>query len=149
MENKYGGFWIRVVASVIDFLVLFIPLFGVDYLIYRLIGPDVPYLDYILDDQYVDMWTSYDTVSLIVITLIGILYYGLLTSKLGGTLGKLALGLRVVGKNGQFISVGRAIGRYFAYIPSSILNIGFIMVALTVEKQGLHDLICKTYVVKK
>jgi uncharacterized RDD family membrane protein YckC len=150
VENKFGGFWIRVLACIIDTLVLVVPVFGIDYLLYVLLGPEnVSYFAYMFDDAYAEMWTSYDTISLIAVSLIGISYYGVLTSKFGGTVGKLVLGLRVVGENGQRISLGRAIGRYFSYMLSSIFNIGYIMVAFTNKKQGLHDIICKTYVVKK
>jgi uncharacterized RDD family membrane protein YckC len=44
--------------------------------------------------------------------------------------------------------VARALGRYFAKIPSAlILGIGFIMVAFTERKQGLHDMMAGTLVV--
>ena len=50
---------------------------------------------------------------------------------------------------GRRISLGRAVGRYFAKILSGlILAIGYIMVAFTERKQGLHDLIVSTLVVK-
>jgi hypothetical protein len=52
--------------------------------------------------------------------------------------------------DGNRIGFGRATGRYFAKILSAlILLIGFIMAAFTQKKQGLHDIIAGTLVVKK
>ena len=66
-----------------------------------------------------------------------------------GTLGKKALGMIVTDLDGGRIGFGRATGRYFAKILSAlILGIGFIMVAFTQRKQGLHDLIASTLVYK-
>lgn len=46
--------------------------------------------------------------------------------------------------------LGRAVGRFFAYLLSSItLCIGFVMAAFTERKQALHDIICDTLVVDK
>jgi len=66
-----------------------------------------------------------------------------------GTIGKSLLGLRVTDFEGNRISLLRAVGRYFAKIISAfILLIGFIMVAFTEKKQGLHDMLAGTLVLK-
>jgi len=63
------------------------------------------------------------------------------------TLGKLALGIRVVDMEGNRISFLRATGRHFAKLLSGlILMIGYVMVAFTQRKQGLHDIIASTLV---
>lgn len=65
------------------------------------------------------------------------------------TPGKRALGLIVTDYNGQRITYLRAFGRYWANLLSTlILLIGYIMVAFTERKQGLHDIICSTLVVR-
>jgi uncharacterized RDD family membrane protein YckC len=65
------------------------------------------------------------------------------------TLGKMALGLRVTNMEGHRITFGRATGRHFAKLLSTlILLIGFLMVAWTPKKQGLHDQIADTLVLK-
>jgi uncharacterized RDD family membrane protein YckC len=61
------------------------------------------------------------------------------SSSFQATLGKRALGLRVMAINGEAASFGRASARYFAKILSSILLIGYIMAAFTEKKQALHD----------
>jgi uncharacterized RDD family membrane protein YckC len=64
------------------------------------------------------------------------------------TLGKRAMGLRVVDLEGRRIGFGRASGRYFAKLLSTLpLLGGFAMAGLTRRKQGLHDLLASTRVV--
>ncbi len=64
------------------------------------------------------------------------------------TPGKKVVGVRVTDERGARIGFGRATGRYFAKILSSlILCIGYIMVAFTRRRQGLHDLMAGTLVV--
>jgi uncharacterized RDD family membrane protein YckC len=77
------------------------------------------------------------------------LYYALLeSSDWQATLGKKAVGIKVTDLNGEQISFGRALGRVFAHIPSSlILGIGFLMAAFTERRQALHDKIAGTLVV--
>jgi uncharacterized RDD family membrane protein YckC len=81
---------------------------------------------------------------------IGWLYFALMeSSERGATVGKMALGLRVVTSNGQRLSFMNATGRYFAKIISAIiLGIGFLMIAFTDKKRGLHDMIASTLVIK-
>lgn len=65
------------------------------------------------------------------------------------TLGKKLLGLRVTDAEGNRINFGKANARYWSKLLSGlILDIGFIMIAFTKKKQGLHDKIAGTFVVK-
>lgn len=149
MEKRFAGFWIRVVANILDGLILVVPSILIDFLAYKVAGPkNMGYWEHQMDVNS-QIWSSYDTLSIILSLIIGILYYGYLTSKYQGTPGKLMVGVRVVGEDGNSISLGKAIGRYFAYIPSGIFCIGYIMVAFSSKKQGLHDKMCNTYVVYK
>lgn len=77
------------------------------------------------------------------------LYYALMeSSPKQGTFGKMALGIKVTDLNGNKIGFGKATGRYLGMIISSfILCIGFIMVAFTQKKQGLHDMMAGCLVV--
>jgi uncharacterized RDD family membrane protein YckC len=66
----------------------------------------------------------------------------------GATLGKQVLGLKVIRSDGSGISLGVAIGRYFAqWVSALILFIGYIMAAFDSEKRALHDHICDTRVI--
>jgi uncharacterized RDD family membrane protein YckC len=83
-------------------------------------------------------------------TIIGIFYYvGMETSKHQATLGKKALNLKVTDMDGNRLTIGRSIGRYFAKILSAmILLIGYLMQPFTQKKQALHDMLAGTLVVK-
>jgi len=60
------------------------------------------------------------------------------------------LGIQVVDLEGRQISFGRASGRHFAKILSTIiLMIGFLMALFTQRKQALHDIIAGCLVVKR
>jgi uncharacterized RDD family membrane protein YckC len=135
----YGGFWIRLVAYIIDAIVLSVAvgvlasIFGIS-----LMPTDV--------ESYDPALNILNLVSFV----IGWLYFALLeSSERGATLGKMALGLRVVTSDGQRLSFMNATGRYFAKIISAIiLFIGFIMIGFTDKKRGLHDMIAGTLVIK-
>jgi uncharacterized RDD family membrane protein YckC len=82
----------------------------------------------------------------------GIVYYVYFWSAAGNgqTLGMKALDLHVLRSDGQRLTAGRAFGRYCALtLAYSTCYIGVIMVAFTERKQGLHDMICDTIVVKE
>jgi uncharacterized RDD family membrane protein YckC len=65
------------------------------------------------------------------------------------TVGKKVLRLKVTDEAGNRISFGRATGRFFGKLLSGmIMNIGFIMIAFTERKQGLHDMIAGTRVIR-
>ena len=78
------------------------------------------------------------------------LYEALLTSSSWqATVGKRVLDLKVTDEGGNPISFERATARFFAKLLSSLtLGIGFLMVAFTNRKQGLHDLLAGTLVMK-
>ncbi len=62
----------------------------------------------------------------------------------------MALGIVVTDIDGNRISFGRANARFWSKIISGmILGIGFLMAAFTEKKQGLHDMIAGTLVIKK
>ena len=135
-QVAYGGFWIRLVAYIIDAILLSIAsgivgsIFGVN-----IFNPDPE---------------NYSSASTGISILIGLLYFALLeSSERGATVGKMAMGLRVVTDKGERLSFPNAIGRYFAKIVSAIiLCIGFIMIGFTDRKRGLHDMIAGTLVIK-
>jgi uncharacterized RDD family membrane protein YckC len=66
------------------------------------------------------------------------------------TLGKMAMGIVVTDSNGRRISLGRALGRNLGKLISGIiLYIGYIMIAFTAKKQGLHDIMADCLVMVK
>ncbi|MFB3053302.1 MAG: RDD family protein, partial [Dehalococcoidia bacterium] len=65
------------------------------------------------------------------------------------THGKMAVGIKITTVDGADIDFGRALLRYIGYLASTIiLFIGYLMIAFTREKRGLHDYIAGTVVIK-
>jgi hypothetical protein len=61
---------------------------------------------------------------------------------------KFLFGQKVVGTDGELLSWGGALLRYFGYIVSAVvLSIGFLWVAFDRKRQGWHDKIASTYVI--
>ncbi|PXV52895.1 Uncharacterized membrane protein YckC, RDD family [Dyella jiangningensis] len=153
--DDYAGFWKRVAAYILDALVLWIPntvlssMLGANkaaeaYLQAKLAAGDDPQLALqALDAYFHALWPA-----LIAQTVISWLYFAWCESSAWqGTVGKLALGIRVTDIDGKRIGFGRATGRYFAKILSGFtLGFGFLMVAWTQRKQGLHDMLAQTLV---
>ena len=70
------------------------------------------------------------------------------SSSIQGTLGKMALGIKVTDIEGNKIGFEKALNRYLGKgISAIILFYGFIMVAFTQKKQGLHDMMVGSLVV--
>jgi uncharacterized RDD family membrane protein YckC len=143
LPASYAGFWLRVLAWLIDSLIscaVFFPLgIGVGLLMVAS-GSNPNSADMLL------VRSSTNGLSIVA----GWLYYSLCeSSSWQGTVGKKVLGLRVTDMNGNRIGFAKASGRHFGKILSAlILFIGFIMVAFTERKQGLHDIMAGTLVVK-
>ena len=133
-NSSYGGFWIRLVAYILDVIVLGIP---------------IAILRFALSPS--DPSSGHPTLVFVLTVVIEVAYFaGFWSSEWQATLGQKICGLRVVSATdfGK-ISFGRALGRFFAMILSGLIFcIGFLMIALTERKQGLHDMIAGTYVIK-
>jgi uncharacterized RDD family membrane protein YckC len=81
---------------------------------------------------------------------IAMTYEGVLIGKYGATLGKMACKIKVVTPDGGPVGYGRAFGRYFAKMLSSLTClIGYIIAIFDSQKRALHDHICNTRVVIK
>ncbi len=143
---NYAGFWIRVGAYLIDYVILMVA----QFMVYSIFGVSL-FGAASLDPEAAGMFESVGAIIAFLITSIGAILYSVIleSSAKQATLGKMALGLVVVDEHGGRISFLRALGRYFAKILSAIiLLIGFIMVAFTDRKQGLHDILASTLVVR-
>lgn len=82
--------------------------------------------------------------------LIACLYEVIMIHYFGATLGKMAVGIKVVRTDGSGVGWGTSIGRYFMKLVSGlILGIGYIMAGFDDEKRALHDRVCDTRVVYK
>lgn len=150
MQNQptaYAGFWLRFAAYFIDGIVMAIP----NYIImFAVMGTIIVGGEQMTEEDAARMLPLFGIYYVLMIVMQW-LYFALMeSSKHQGTLGKMAVGIKVTDMNYEKISFGNATGRYFGKIVSSlILAIGFIMAAFTDKKQALHDLMASTLVVMK
>jgi uncharacterized RDD family membrane protein YckC len=140
----FGGFWIRFVAYMVDGALLGVAGFLLAIPLRLLFG------------QGGDVTPATLTPTMLGLTavegLLGIAmacaYEVYFISTRGATIGKQALGLKVVRADGSGIPVGLAFGRYFAkWINAFTLYIGYIMAGFDEQKRALHDRICETRVI--
>jgi uncharacterized RDD family membrane protein YckC len=142
---RYGGFWIRFVARVIDGMLL-----GMAGLILRL--PLMLMLGLGTGRGFqLGMTPALGAamgVSLLLNLALGMAYEVYFVSTRGATPGKMALGLKIIRSDGSPVPPGLALGRYCAHwISGIIFFIGYIMAGLDSQKRALHDRICDTRVI--
>jgi uncharacterized RDD family membrane protein YckC len=120
----YAGFWMRFASYIIDAIILFVV--GI-VLAIAVGGTSGTVLQFAVGLVYtIGFWIAQ-----------------------GATPGKMALGIKITTVDGEDIDFGRALLRYLGYIASAIiLLIGYLMIAFTGQKRGLHDYIAGTVVIK-
>ncbi len=75
-------------------------------------------------------------------------YYVMFWSLTGRTVGKWFMGLKVVDKNGNTPSIGRAVLRFLGYgLSALVFWVGYAWVIVDDERRAWHDHIAKTWVV--
>ena len=140
----YAGFWIRLLAKLIDGLIVGV-VFGIPVaiLMFRgLMSGNPPNFQSWIGYFTSTPWQALEAA-------IGLLYSGFFLGRFGATPGKMALGLKVVHPDGAPISYGRAFGRSAAEIISRLICfIGYIIAGFDVQKRALHDHIASTRVIR-
>ena len=137
-EVEYAGFWIRTGAAIIDSVLVVIVLIPIILLIYGadtlLSGMPTDSLSYLLLNY--------------VLPAAAVIIFWVYKS---ATPGKMALGLTIVdAKTGGKPSTGQFIGRYLGYYVSMLpFFLGIIWVALDRRKQGWHDKLAGTVVIRR
>ena len=147
---QYGGFWIRLLAVLIDGIILMVVGTVFQYALLGNIGtrlqPPAPGGS---PEQFLGLFFGVIGVAWALNSSIDCLYQSLFIYYLAATPGKMALSLKVVRSDGSPVGLGRSFARYFAKILSGlILGIGYIMAGFDVEKRALHDRICDTRVIR-
>lgn len=72
------------------------------------------------------------------------------SSKLQASIGKIALGLKVVDEKGNQLKILRSFGRNMSkFLSLFTLFIGFMMAGWTSKKQALHDMVTNCYIIKR
>ena len=137
-DYEYAGFWVRVGASLIDVALLLMITLPITLMIY---GSDRVWNseDFILGPA--DFLINYS------LPFFATIVFWMYKS---ATPGKMILHLKVLDEaTGNKLTIGQSIGRYFAYFPASLIfMIGIFWVAWDKKKQGWHDKLAKTVVVK-
>lgn len=136
---EYAGFWLRVGATLIDAVLI--------------VAITLPLLWAVYGGAYFDDnksgWVQgpVDFLLSYVLPAVATIVFW---RKWQATPGKMAVSARIVdAKTGATPSVGQSIGRYFAYILSSIpLGLGFLWVAFDRRKQAWHDKLAGTVVIR-
>jgi uncharacterized RDD family membrane protein YckC len=140
----YGGFWIRVVAAIIDAIILRVVVAPVG-IIFGGLGLAGRMMTGV---PHIALHLLGSGITIILLVFGSWLYEAFMeSSSYQATLGKMIFGMKVTDLNGNRISFERATGRHFAkWLSAMILCIGYIMVGFTERKQGLHDLLAGTLV---
>jgi len=137
-----AGFWIRAAAAFVDSLISG-ALQGIILFLFAGL------LSFLLH--------GYDSDSMLMVCLAWLLggsvsavYYVYFTAFGGQTPGKMALRIKVVRTDSTSLTLGRAFYREIIgkFVSGIILGIGYLMIAFDDKKQGLHDRMADTYVVR-
>ncbi len=133
-EQRFAGFWVRVAATLLDQVALYIISTVISLVVMLFFGRSTSYIGIILS-ALLGMAAS-------------LAYTTLFLGWRGQTPGKMALGIRVVNADGTSLTYGRALLRSLATIVSGLtLGIGYILAGTDTEKRALHDMMVNTRVV--
>lgn len=132
-----AGFWVRVMATGIDLLfltaVMLLVRAGVASSV-ELSEGDPAVASAVIAAFNLYFWAA---------------YYIVLHGATGQTLGKMAVGVRVVSLEGGAISYGVSFARWVGYFLSTLtFMVGYLMIAVRADKRALHDLVAGTRVVR-
>ena len=138
---RYGGFWRRFWACMLDGIVLgFVSMlvYGAGIVIVRFISPEIE-----------DTLKALLIPQIVANTFIKAFYFIYFHGLTGQTVGKIAMGLKVVKRDGDTIGLGRATVRYFgSFISLLFAGLGFAWIAFDSRKQGWHDKMAGSFVVR-
>lgn len=136
MEIKYAGFGVRLMAALLDMILLGIPIvlivslfLGFDWLTSGSVNFGAECLNILIwSIVTVYLWVNWD----------------------GRTPGKKLMGIKIASfPEHEPLTLGKALMRYFiGYTLSTlIIGLGYLMIAFRNDKRGLHDIIAKTCVI--
>jgi predicted Zn finger-like uncharacterized protein len=136
----YAGFWARFAACFIDGIIVMIPfliMFPISY-------------QFLRNPQMGVCASSFPIGLFLICVLLGHLYFIFMWGSRGATLGKMAMGIRIVRTDGFDISYGTAFLRYIGYsvISPNLLCLGFLWMLWDNKKQTWHDKISSTCVIQ-
>jgi uncharacterized RDD family membrane protein YckC len=147
---KYGGFWIRFGAKMIDWIILGTVQYSIIIPMSMVFFPSPDSLsdnpEALLNSGIVMLVAIQSFIGL----LFPVIYNTYLVGRFGATVGKMACRLKVVTPEGDKVTYMRALGRHFAeFVTAFTFSIGYIIAGFDAEKRALHDRIASTRVVFK
>jgi uncharacterized RDD family membrane protein YckC len=149
-DKRFGGFWRRLLAYGIDKIILYLVsliLFLIGILALNLGG--VSFGNIIMTGD-LPLGAGLFTVVYVVTTLLtGMIYFTWFHGTVGQTPGKMLFGLRVIQISGEKMTLGVAFLRWVGCLVSGLVFLlGFIWIAFDGRKQGWHDKIAATLVIR-
>jgi uncharacterized RDD family membrane protein YckC len=151
---RYGGFWIRFGARMIDGMVLLVPLM----IAAALLVPNLMRAQRGTPNPALTGMAFFSSTLFLCYFMAVICYEVLFLKYRGATPGKMACGLKVVRSDGSDLGWGTCIGRFvmwnvvtsgIPYLNFILMTISSIMVGTDAESRALHDRVCDTRVVYK
>ena len=145
VSPAFAGFWFRTLAAIVDSLLSQIAAVLLAFPLGFALGASMAG-----ESSSSEIEVAAQAMGFVVGFLINWLWFTLAeSSHWQASIGKKLVGLKVTDENGERISFGKANARYWSKILSALMFcVGFLMVAFTAKKQGLHDKIARTLVVK-
>jgi len=146
---RYAGFWIRAAAKLFDWVLLAI----VSRQLARVMGlADIDVMQLVQGGmETLEPYTQRLMLLALLDSVMRLAYYWFFLKRYAATPGKLMLGLKVVRADGDPLTHGLIIGRFFSEVLAKYftLCVGYLVAAFDPEKRAMHDHFCNTRVVKK
>ena len=153
--RTYAGFWLRLIAHLIDGLIIGVVLMALLVPLAAMTGLGATLRGFHPgqepDPALIVAFISSIWILILIAVLGGWLYNAYCeSSEWQATPGKKVLNLTVTDLNGNRVSFPRASGRYFAKMITALipLGVGYIMAGFTERRQALHDMIASCLVLR-
>jgi len=141
----FAGFWIRVVAYIVDQVVIVVIFMAVSVVIGVVFGLALAARGRPAPEATTVLIGLVYVAEIVILVAYQMIF---LSSRWQATPGKRLCGICVIRTDGRKIGPGLALGRYLCWwLSAIILYVGLIMVAFTKQKKGLHDIMCNTRVI--
>ena len=151
-STPYGGFFVRLVAYLVDGAIQSVALGVIGGILAGIIAATYGLAAYTESTDSLATASVFGAIVIFgVISLaLSVAYYVVLPPVFGATPGKLIFGYEIVDSEFRRIGYGAAVLRLLGYIVSgAVLYLGFIWIGVDDKKQAWHDKIAGTFVVKK
>lgn len=137
--TEYVGFWARIAATIVDTILVILVTFPLLIAVYGWAYFDMEQTGFVAGKaDFVISW---------VFPVVATIAFWILKQ---ATPGKMLMSAKIVdAKTGEPASTGQLVGRYFAYFVATLpLCLGFLWIAFDKRKQGWHDKLAGTAVIK-